>query len=208
MIATTVIDKKRDGEVLTPDEIRFMIDGLVSGEVPDYQIAAWAMAMLCRGMNAAETATLTDCMLASGRSMQRVTDRPRVDKHSTGGLGDKVSLILVPLLATFELDVPMLSGRGLGITGGTLDKLEAYPGFRCDLGQAAIDRQLHAIGCVITDPRVGLEMLVRVGDRVETGQPLVKLFANDAAPREAAELLLRDAFRLADWPTSPRPLII
>ncbi len=127
-----------------------MIGGLVDGSIPDYQLSAWAMAILCRGMNATETACLTDAMLESGQRLVRVSERPRVDKHSTGGLGDKVSLVLAPLLACFEVDVPMLSGRGLGITGGTLDKLESYQGFNCDLTRSQIDDQLRNIGCVIT----------------------------------------------------------
>ncbi len=127
-----------------------MIDGFVSNEVPEYQMSAWAMAVLCRGMDEREIADLTECMLNSGVRLNRASDRPRVDKHSTGGLGDKTSLILAPLLACFELDVPMLSGRGLGITGGTLDKLEAISGYRCDLSTSEIDNQLKSIGCVIT----------------------------------------------------------
>ncbi len=127
-----------------------MIDGFVSNEVPEYQMSAWAMAVLCRGMDEREIADLTECMLNSGVRLNRASDRPRVDKHSTGGLGDKTSLILAPLLACFELDVPMLSGRGLGITGGTLDKLEAISGYRCDLSTTEIDNQLKSIGCVIT----------------------------------------------------------
>ncbi|GAB5404419.1 MAG: thymidine phosphorylase [Aureliella sp.] len=150
LLPTAIIAKKRDQHELTTDEIAFMVRGITDGSIPDYQIASWAMAVLCRGMTTAETAALTDCMLDSGKRLSRATDRPRVDKHSTGGLGDKVSLILAPLLACFDLDVPMLSGRGLGITGGTLDKLEAYPGFRADLGEAEIDSQLEKIGCVIT----------------------------------------------------------
>lgn len=150
MLATAIIAKKRDSEELSADEIRFMIRGMVDGSVPDYQISAWAMAILCRGMSAAETGVLTDCMLSSGSRLARTNDVPRVDKHSTGGLGDKVSLILAPLVACFDIHVPMLSGRGLGITGGTLDKLEAYSGYRCDLNQPEIDRQLQAIGCVVT----------------------------------------------------------
>jgi pyrimidine-nucleoside phosphorylase len=150
LLATAIIDRKRDSCELSRDEIQFMLAGLVDGTVPDYQISAWAMAVLCRGMTQRETADLTDCMLASGNRLPRASDRPRVDKHSTGGLGDKVSLILAPLLACFDLDVPMLSGRGLGITGGTLDKLESYAGFRCDLTEDEINRQLVKIGCVIT----------------------------------------------------------
>lgn len=150
MLPTAIIAKKRDQYELSTDEIAFMVRGITDGSIPDYQIASWAMAVLCRGMTTAETAALTDCMLDSGKRLSRATDRPRVDKHSTGGLGDKVSLILAPLLACFDLDVPMLSGRGLGITGGTLDKLEAYTGFRADLSEAEIDAQLQKIGCVIT----------------------------------------------------------
>lgn len=127
-----------------------MIEGFVAGEVPDYQMAAWAMAIVCRGMSAAETAALTEAMLASGSRLPRASDRPRVDKHSTGGLGDSTSIVLAPLLACFDLDVPMLSGRGLGITGGTLDKLESIPGYRCDLTSMEITEQVRAIGCAIT----------------------------------------------------------
>ncbi|MBM3967748.1 MAG: thymidine phosphorylase, partial [Planctomycetes bacterium] len=127
MIPAVVIAKKRDREVLTREEIDFMVTGYSRGEIPDYQMSALAMAIYIQGMGTREIADLTDIMIASGTRLNRVTDRPRVDKHSTGGLGDKTSLILAPLLACCELDVPMISGRGLGITGGTLDKLEAIP---------------------------------------------------------------------------------
>lgn len=150
MLATSVIAKKRDGHVLSPKEIQFIVRGITDGSLPDYQTAAWAMAVLCRGMTTDETAAFTDAMLDSGKRLQPASEKPRVDKHSTGGLGDKVSLILAPLLACFDVDVPMLSGRGLGITGGTLDKLEAYPGYRTDLSESEIATQLAAIGCVIT----------------------------------------------------------
>jgi pyrimidine-nucleoside phosphorylase len=150
LLPAAIIAKKRDREALSEEEIRFMISGLVNGSIPDYQISAWAMAVLCRGMSESEIAYLTDAMLDSGSRLQRVSQRPRVDKHSTGGLGDKVSLILAPLLACHDVDVPMLSGRGLGITGGTLDKLESYAGFDCHLTRAKIDQQLQSIGCVIT----------------------------------------------------------
>ena len=150
MLAKQIIEKKRDSGELTAEEIRFLVQGVTDGSLPDYQISAWLMAALCRGLSTSETAVLTQAMLDSGRRLPRCSDRPRVDKHSTGGLGDKTSLILAPLLACFELDVPMLSGRGLGITGGTLDKLEAYEGFRCDLQVDEISRQLQRVGCVIT----------------------------------------------------------
>ncbi|MCC6511191.1 MAG: thymidine phosphorylase [Pirellulaceae bacterium] len=150
MVPAAIIATKRDGGEHLPTEIESMITGFVSGEVADYQMAAWAMAVVCRGMTAKETSVLTAAMLNSGSRLPRASDRPRVDKHSTGGLGDSPSVILAPLLACFELDVPMLSGRGLGITGGTLDKLEAFPGYRTNLTSQEITDQLRAIGCVIT----------------------------------------------------------
>jgi pyrimidine-nucleoside phosphorylase len=150
MLPAVIIGKKRDGEELTKDEIQFLIDGYANGEIPDYQMSAWAMAVFIRGMTEQETACLTNCMIESGEVMRRQGSEVRVDKHSTGGLGDKTSLILAPLLACFDLHVPMISGRGLGITGGTLDKLEAIPGFRTDLTTREIDNQLSEIGCVIT----------------------------------------------------------
>ncbi|MBX3423177.1 MAG: thymidine phosphorylase [Pirellulaceae bacterium] len=150
MLVKEIIEKKRDGQELSAAEIQFLIQGVTTASIPDYQVSAWLMAVLCRGMSDQETAVLTEAMLNSGNRLARCSNRPRVDKHSTGGLGDKTSLILAPLLACFDLDVPMLSGRGLGITGGTLDKLEAYPGFRCDLTSQQINEQLNRIGCVIT----------------------------------------------------------
>ncbi|MCE2800762.1 MAG: thymidine phosphorylase, partial [Planctomycetaceae bacterium] len=145
-----IISKKRDGEKLSESEIRFMVSSYANGELPDYQMAALAMAIFIQGMDGQEISQLTDAMIETGNRLERVSDRPRVDKHSTGGLGDKTSLILGPLLACCELDVPMISGRGLGITGGTLDKLEAIPGYRCDLSQAESQNQLSKIGCFIT----------------------------------------------------------
>lgn len=142
-----IIAKKRDGHPLSREEIGHFIRGFARGEIPDYQMSALAMAIYIRGMSADETAALTDAMLASG---QRLPARPRVDKHSTGGIGDKTSLVLAPLLASCGLTVPMISGRGLGATGGTLDKLESIPGFRTDLTLSEIHEQTERIGCVIT----------------------------------------------------------
>jgi pyrimidine-nucleoside phosphorylase len=150
MLAVEVIADKRDGKVLRKDQIEWFIDGYSKGTIPDYQMAALAMAIYIRGMSAEETHWLTQAMLHSGQVLQPASQRPRVDKHSTGGLGDKTSLILAPLVACFDLDVPMISGRALGITGGTLDKLESIPGYRCNLNEAEISRQLQRIGCVIT----------------------------------------------------------
>ncbi len=146
-----IIEAKRDGRRLSDAQIGRFIAGYVSGEIPDYQMAALAMAIYFQGMDIAETAALTRHMLDSGGRLARLENEPpRVDKHSTGGVGDKVSLVLAPLMACCGLHVPMISGRGLGATGGTLDKLEAIPGFRTDLNETEIGAVLEAAGCVIT----------------------------------------------------------
>jgi pyrimidine-nucleoside phosphorylase len=142
-----LIEKKRDGFPLDPAEIQWLVDGFTSGQIPDFQVSALAMAILFSGMDDAETAALTTSMRDSGCVFQWPAGTPpKVDKHSTGGIGDTVSLILAPLLACDGLWVPMVSGRGLGITGGTLDKLECIPGFRVDLNKSACLRQLEKIG--------------------------------------------------------------
>lgn len=139
-----IIAKKRDGGALSAAEIAWFVEGFTRGEIPDYQMSALAMAIYLRGMEDGETAALTEAMLRSGTTLG-----PRVDKHSTGGLGDKVSLVLAPLLACCGLVVPMISGRGLGATGGTLDKLEAIPGFRTQLALGEVRRIADQVGCVI-----------------------------------------------------------
>ncbi len=145
-----IIARKRDGAELTRDEINCMISGFTAGTIPDYQISAWAMAIFLRGMSPGETAILTDSMLRSGTLITKPPGAVWVDKHSTGGIGDKVSLLLAPLLACCELQVPMISGRGLGATGGTLDKLESIPGFRTDLSIDELQRITARVGCVIS----------------------------------------------------------
>jgi pyrimidine-nucleoside phosphorylase len=143
----SLIEKKRDGGELTPDEIEFLIARFTGGELPDYQMSAWAMAVFFRGMTAAETHHLTLAMMNSGRVLTYPKDSPpKIDKHSTGGVGDKTSLILAPLLACADVWVPMISGRGLGITGGTLDKLESIPGFNVNLEEKRALTQLKSIG--------------------------------------------------------------
>ncbi|GAA5505186.1 thymidine phosphorylase [Novipirellula caenicola] len=149
MLPATLLAKKRDGQTLSDAEIHFLIDGFCSGKVADYQMAALAMAICINGMQPAEISALTGAMVRSGDKLPRCSDRPRVDKHSTGGLGDKVSLILAPLLATCDVDVPMISGRGLGLTGGTLDKLESIQGFRTQLSMEESTKILRKTGVFI-----------------------------------------------------------
>ncbi len=144
--APEIIAAKRDGAALSRRQIEDFIAGVVDGSFKDYQASALLMAIVLNGMNAEETGWLTEAMLRSGRVVELPEiRRPKVDKHSTGGVGDKVSLILAPLAATAGLCVPMMSGRGLGHTGGTLDKLESIPGFRVDLDDGAYRRQLAEI---------------------------------------------------------------
>ncbi|MCE9612790.1 MAG: thymidine phosphorylase [Lentisphaerae bacterium] len=150
MVPQWVIEKKRDGQALPADDIRAFMDGYTRGTIPDYQMAALAMAIYFRGMTFDEVATLTDVMMRSGDLVD--TSRvplPKVDKHSTGGIGDKVSLVLAPLIACCDVAVPMISGRGLGITGGTLDKLESIPGYRTNLSADNFVDVLARCGCAI-----------------------------------------------------------
>ncbi|HRJ73862.1 MAG TPA: thymidine phosphorylase, partial [Terrimicrobiaceae bacterium] len=142
-----VIEHKRDGGELTDHEIQEFIRGFAAGEIADYQMSALAMAVFFRGMTDAETAVLTASMRDSGRVFQWPSGSPpKVDKHSTGGIGDKISLVLAPLLACDGLWVPMVSGRGLGITGGTLDKLESIPGFNVHLDEQQCLAQIERLG--------------------------------------------------------------
>lgn len=145
-----LITKKRDGQPLESAEIQALIEAYTSGDFPDFQMAAFAMAVFLNGMTVEETSALTDAMLHSGAVMQWPEGSPVVDKHSTGGIGDKVSLPLAAMLAACGLRVPMISGRGLGPTGGTLDKLESIFGFRTDLSLNEIGRLVEQVGCVIT----------------------------------------------------------
>jgi pyrimidine-nucleoside phosphorylase len=145
-----LIEAKRDGRELAPETIEWFVRELVAGRIPDYQMAALLMAVFFRGLNAAETRALTLAMRDSGEVLQFPDDpRPLVDKHSTGGVGDKVSLPLAPLLACLGFRVPMISGRGLGITGGTLDKLESIPGFTTQLPPGRIVEQVQALGVAL-----------------------------------------------------------
>ena len=155
MNASQTIARKRDGGALSQADIAEFIRRYATGEIPDYQMSALAMAIYLRGMDEAETAALTEAMLRSGDVLP-YAGRRRVDKHSTGGVGDKCSLVVVPLLACCGLKVPMISGRGLGATGGTLDKLESIPGFRTDLDADEICRIVDRVGCVISGATANL----------------------------------------------------
>jgi pyrimidine-nucleoside phosphorylase len=144
-----IIRKTRDARELSAAEIEALVAGAARGSVSDYQLSAWLMAAYLRGLSERETWALTQAMLASGSILSLDVDRPKVDKHSTGGVGDKVSLCLAPLVAACGAAVPMICGRGLGHTGGTLDKLEAIPGFRVDLPVRRVERIVREVGVAI-----------------------------------------------------------
>ena len=148
MIAKLTLDKKREGHALGSAEIREFVEGFTKGEIPDYQMSALAMAICCRGMTARETADLTDAMMRSGECLS--WDFPTADKHSTGGVGDKLSLVVQPLAAACGVNVPSLTGRGLGLTGGTADKLESIPGYNAGLSLADFRRVVAGVGVSMT----------------------------------------------------------
>src|ERR1700741_5033883 len=150
MRAVDLIRKKRDSGEHSREEINFLISGYTRGDIPDYQMSAWLMAAWIRGLNRSELASLTEAMLYSGEVVD-LSDLPgkKVDKHSTRGVGDKASLILAPIVAAGGLTVPMISGRGLGHTGGTLDKLEAIPGFNTALTLKEFRRVLGECGMAL-----------------------------------------------------------
>ncbi len=151
MRAVDIIVKKRDRMELSREEIEFLIDGFVKGEIPDYQVSAWAMAVLMNGMTPQETTSLTMAMAYSGEvlNLSDIVDIA-VDKHSSGGVGDKTTLVVLPIVAACGLPVGKMSGRGLGFSGGTLDKLESIPGYRVNLSTEEFKHQLKEIGIVLT----------------------------------------------------------
>ncbi|MGA1193514.1 MAG: thymidine phosphorylase [Kiritimatiellia bacterium] len=150
MLPQWIIEKKRDRKALSEEEIRFFIDGYTKGSIPDYQMSALAMAIYFNGMDADEVAVLVDAMMRSGDLVDTSSiPLPKADKHSTGGIGDKVSLVLAPLVACFDIAVPMISGRGLGITGGTLDKLESIPGYQAKITESEFVEVIKQCGCSI-----------------------------------------------------------
>jgi pyrimidine-nucleoside phosphorylase len=150
MLALRLIERKRDGGRIEAGEWRALANAYATGHVPDYQMAAFLMACFLRGLDRDETHALTEAMLRSGETLDLAyLDRPRIDKHSTGGVGDKVSIVLAPLIASLGVAVPMMSGRGLGHTGGTLDKLESIPGFRTDLSLTEAKHLLETLNCAL-----------------------------------------------------------
>ncbi|MFL5537285.1 MAG: thymidine phosphorylase, partial [Gemmatimonadales bacterium] len=150
MVIPSLIQHKRDGNALEPEEWKRLIRDYTDGRVPDYQMSALLMAVVFRGLASAELGALTDAMIASGDRLKfDGLDRPVADKHSTGGIGDKVSLLLAPMVASCGVAVPMMSGRSLGHTGGTLDKLESIPGFRTNLSLREAEAQVQRIGCAM-----------------------------------------------------------
>src|SRR5512141_911415 len=157
MRAVDIIIKKRDQGILTREEIEFFVQGFVKGDIPDYQVSAWAMAVLLNGMTPQETTDLTLSMVQSGRilDLTGVVDIA-VDKHSSGGVGDKTSLVVLPVVSACGLPVGKMSGRGLGFSGGTLDKMESIPGYRVDLNTDEFKKQLKDKGIVLTGQSMDL----------------------------------------------------
>ena len=150
MVIPSLIQHKRDGKALEPDQWRELIREYTADRIPDYQMSALLMAVVWRGLEPEELAALTDAMIESGDRLQfDGLAQPRVDKHSTGGVGDKVSLLLAPMVASCGVAVPMMSGRGLGHTGGTLDKLESIAGFRTALSLQETRAQIERLGCAM-----------------------------------------------------------
>jgi pyrimidine-nucleoside phosphorylase len=187
----TLIARKRDGGALADGEIRAVIEGAVSGAIPEYQLAALLMAIVWRGLDAREMETWTRAMIASGDRMRLGGIRGRkVDKHSTGGVGDKISLCLAPLVAACGVPVPMMSGRGLGHTGGTLDKLEAIPGFRTALEPAEFRRVLSRAGLVLAGQSARLvpadRLLYALRDATATVES-IPLIASSILSKKVAE---------------------
>jgi thymidine phosphorylase len=189
----SLIESKREGKSHAPEQIREFIREFTAGKIPDYQMAALLMAIFFRGLATAETTALTIAMRDSGDVLKFLRDkRPLVDKHSTGGIGDKVSLPLVPLLACLGFRVPMISGRGLGITGGTLDKLDSIPGFKTLLPVSQIIKQVQRVGCVIcgqTDTMVPADKKIYALRDASGTVPSIPLITASILSKKLAESL-------------------
>lgn len=188
-----LIEAKREGNILAPKQIQEFIREFTAGKIPDYQMAAMLMAIFFRGLNTDETTALTLAMRDSGDVLKFPKDkRPLVDKHSTGGIGDKVSLPLAPLLACLGFRVPMISGRGLGITGGTLDKLDSIPGYKTLLPAAQITMLVQQVGCVIcgqTDTMVPADKKIYALRDASGTVPSIQLITASILSKKLAESL-------------------
>ncbi|HZL79740.1 MAG TPA: thymidine phosphorylase, partial [Candidatus Limnocylindrales bacterium] len=189
----SLIENKREGKILAPEQIQEFIREFTTGKISDYQMAAMLMAIYFRGLDTAETTALTLAMRDSGDVLKFPRDkRPLVDKHSTGGIGDKVSLPLAPLLACLGFRVPMISGRGLGITGGTLDKLDSIPGFKTLLPAKQIVAQVQKVGCVIcgqTDKMVPADKKIYALRDASGTVPSIPLITASILSKKLAESL-------------------
>jgi pyrimidine-nucleoside phosphorylase len=188
-----VIRKKRDGLELTGDEIAFFIDGVTNGTIADYQISALLMAIFLNGMNEAEQALLTQAMLHSGSTLDFSSiNKPKADKHSTGGVGDKTSLLIAPMVAACGVCVPMISGRGLGHTGGTLDKLESIPGYNVDLSASEFERVLKGVGYAMSGQTAELapadKKMYALRDATSTVEAIPLIVASIISKKGAAGL--------------------
>ena len=188
-----VIRKKRDGLNLTGDEIEFFIDGVTKGTIADYQISALLMAIFLNGMNETEQAQLTQAMLHSGSTLDfSGIQKPKADKHSTGGVGDKTSLLIAPMVAACGVCVPMISGRGLGHTGGTLDKLESIPGYRVDLSASEFERVLIEVGYAMSGQTAELapadKKMYALRDATSTVEAIPLIVASIISKKGAAGL--------------------
>src|SRR3954470_14255963 len=192
MLPNEVIRRKRDGAELSPQEIGFLVGGIAGGGLSDAQVGALAMALFLRGMSAGERVALTRAMRDSGTVLEWDLDRPVLDKHSTGGVGDKVSLVLAPVLAACGAAVPMISGRGLGHTGGTLDKLDAIPGYASTPSIEVIRRVVGEAGCAIVGQTADLapadRRLYAVRDATGTVESIPLIAASILSKKLAAGL--------------------
>jgi pyrimidine-nucleoside phosphorylase len=189
----SLIESKREGKILAPEQIQEIIREFTAGKIPDYQMSAFLMAVFFQKLNSQETTALTLAMRDSGDVLKFPKDkRPLVDKHSTGGIGDKVSLPLAPLLACLGFRVPMISGRGLGITGGTLDKLDSIPGYKTLLPAAQIQKIVQRVGCVIcgqTDTMVPADKKIYALRDASGTVPSIQLITASILSKKLAESL-------------------